>query len=144
MLDGERETADRGPVATCILQQRLGLGYPHVLAAPAQPLVEDDGGNLTALAGTGAVAKEESGPVRATVLVRRERQPFLGRLEQTGDVALESVTGVDQRFELSVGQHPFVDYPGRQLRNVRRPRCGNRANGEPMGKSWWRERGCKT
>src|SRR3546814_2295504 len=49
----------------------------------------DDGGNLTALAGTRAVAKEESGPVRATVLVRRERQPFLGRLEQTGDVALE-------------------------------------------------------
>src|SRR3546814_14234547 len=98
MLDVERETADRGPVATCILQQRLGLGYPHVLAAPAQPLVEDDGGNLTALAGTGAVAKEESGPVRATVLVRRERQPFLGRLEQTGDVALESVTGVGQRF----------------------------------------------
>src|SRR3546814_8458332 len=24
MLDVERETADRGPVATCILQQRLG------------------------------------------------------------------------------------------------------------------------
>src|SRR3546814_9979220 len=70
----------------------------------------DDGGNLTALAGTRAVAKEESGPVRATVLVRRERQPFLGRLEQTGDVALERVAGVDQRFELSVGQHPVVDY----------------------------------
>src|SRR3546814_426582 len=35
MLDVERETADRGPVATCVLQQCLGLGYPDVLAAPA-------------------------------------------------------------------------------------------------------------
>src|SRR3546814_12941461 len=34
MLDVERETADRGPVATCVLQQCLGLGYPDVLAAP--------------------------------------------------------------------------------------------------------------
>src|SRR3546814_2400140 len=36
MLDVERETADRGPVATCVLQQCLGLGYPDVLAAPAR------------------------------------------------------------------------------------------------------------
>lgn len=35
MLDVERETADRVPVATCVLQQCLGLGYPDVLAAPA-------------------------------------------------------------------------------------------------------------
>src|SRR3546814_18973333 len=62
-------------------------------------------------------------------------------LEQTGDVALESVTGVDQRFELSVGQHPFVDYTGRQLRNVRRPRCGNRAHGDRFHQSG-RMRGC--
>src|SRR3546814_9905641 len=101
----------------------------------------DDGGNLPALAGTRAVAKEESGPERATVLVRRERQPFLGRLEQTGDVALERVAGVDQRFELSVGQHPVVDYTSWQLRNVRRPRCRNRAHGDRFHQSG-RMRGC--
>src|SRR3546814_19691869 len=88
----------------------------------------DDGGNLTALAGTRAVAKEEYGPVRATVLVRRERQPFLGRLEQTGDVALERVAGADQRLELSVGQHQVVDYTSWQLRNEKQPRSRNRAN----------------
>ena len=53
-----------------------------MLAAPTQPLVEDDGGNLTALAGTRAVAKKEPGPIRSAVLVGRERQSFLGRLEQ--------------------------------------------------------------
>src|SRR3546814_3193278 len=44
--------------------------------------------------------------------------------------ALERVAGVDQRFELSVGQHPVVDYTSWQLRNVRRPRCRNRAHGD--------------
>src|SRR3546814_20973493 len=69
------------------------------------------------------------------------RSPFLGRLEQTGDVALERVAGVDQRFELSVGQHPVVDYTSWQLRNVRRPRCRNRAHGDRFPHTG-RMRGC--
>ena len=54
--------ADRGPVALGILDQLVGLRDPERAAAPLQPVVEDDRGDLAALAGAGAVAKEPAAP----------------------------------------------------------------------------------
>ena len=119
MLDVERETANGGPVATRIFEQRLGLGDPDVLAASAQPLVEDDRGDLAALAGAGAVTEEEAGPVRTAILGWCDREPLLDRFEQAGDVALEGVAGIDQRLELRVGERLRVDDGLRQRRDVR-------------------------
>ena len=54
--------ADRGPVAAGVLQQLVGGGQPQGPAAAAQPVVEDDGGDLAALAATGAVAQHPAAP----------------------------------------------------------------------------------
>ena len=93
MLDIERETANCGPVATRIFEQGLGFGDPDVLAASAQPLVEDDRGDLAALAGAGAVTEEEVGPVRTAILGWCDREPLLDSFEQGGNIALKGVAG---------------------------------------------------
>ena len=50
--------AERRPVALGVLEQRVGLGDPERAAPALQPVVEDDAGDLPALAGAGAVAEE--------------------------------------------------------------------------------------
>ena len=129
MLNVERETADRGPVATCILEQRFGLRDPDVLAATAQPLVENDGGDLAAFAGPGAVTEEETGAIGAAFFVGGEREALFNGFEQAGDIALESIAGIDQRLELSVRERLRVDDGLREGRDVGRPRGGDRAHG---------------
>ena len=54
--------ADRGPVAARVLEQLVGGGEPQRPAAAAQPVVEDDGGDLAALAATGAIAQHPAAP----------------------------------------------------------------------------------
>ena len=54
--------ADGAPVAPRVFQQLVGLGEPEGAFAPPQPLVEDDGGNLPALAAAGAVAQHPAPP----------------------------------------------------------------------------------
>ena len=130
MLDVERETANGGPVAPRIFEQRLGLGYPDVLAATAQPLVEDDRGDLAALAGAGPVPEEEAGPVGTATLGWCDRETLLYGREQAGNVALEGVAGIDQRLELRVGKRLCIDDSLRQGRDVGRPRRGDRAHGD--------------
>ena len=54
--------ADGAPVASRVLQQRIGLRQPERSLAAPQPLVEDDGGDLPALAAAGAVAQHPAAP----------------------------------------------------------------------------------
>ena len=54
--------ADRGPVAARVLEQLVGGGQPQRPAAAAQPVVENDGGDLAALAAAGAVAQHPAAP----------------------------------------------------------------------------------
>ena len=54
--------ADRGPVAARVLEQLVGGGQPQRPAAAAQPVVEDDGGDLAALAAAGAVSQHPAAP----------------------------------------------------------------------------------
>ena len=54
--------ADRGPVAARVLEQLVGGGQPQRPAAAAQPVVEDDGGDLAALAAARAVAQHPAAP----------------------------------------------------------------------------------
>ncbi|CAB4910383.1 unannotated protein [freshwater metagenome] len=129
VLDVECEAAHRGPVTARILQQRLGLGDPDVLATAAEPLVEDDRGDLAAFAGAGAVGEEEAGSVGLARVVRRQGQALFGGQEPAREIALESIAGVDQRLELGVRQDLAVDDVGRKLRPVARPRRGDRAHG---------------
>jgi hypothetical protein len=80
-----------------------------VLATTAQPLIEYDRGDLAALAGAGAVTEEEAGPIGTAILFGRERETLLGRAEQAGEVALESIAGIDQCLELGVRERLRVD-----------------------------------
>ncbi len=54
--------ADGAPVAPGVLQQLVGLREPEGALPPPQPLVEDDGGHLPALAAAGAVAQHPAAP----------------------------------------------------------------------------------
>ena len=54
--------ADRGPVAAGVFEQLVGGGQPQRPAAAAQPVVEDNGGDLAALAAAGAVAQHPAAP----------------------------------------------------------------------------------
>src|SRR3546814_16627528 len=54
--------AERGPVAHRVLDQLVGLGDPERPAAALEPVVEDDAGDLAALAPPGAVAQEPNAP----------------------------------------------------------------------------------
>ena len=66
--------ADRRPVALGVLDQLVGFGDPERAAAALEPVVENDGGDLAALAGAGAVAEEPAAPEAHRVRrVERER-----------------------------------------------------------------------
>ena len=56
--DEEPLLTERRPVALGILNQLVGLRYPNGTAAALQPVVEQNAGNLPALAGTGAITEE--------------------------------------------------------------------------------------
>ena len=56
--DQEPLLAERRPVALGVLDQLVGLRDPDGAAAALQPIVEDDAGDLAALAGAGAVAEK--------------------------------------------------------------------------------------
>src|SRR3546814_19012400 len=51
-----------GPVAHRVLDQLVGLGDPERPAPALEPVVEDDPGDLAALAGPGSVAQEPAAP----------------------------------------------------------------------------------
>src|SRR3954447_21991236 len=54
--------AERGPVAFGILDQLVGFRDPQRAAAALEPVVENDRGDLAALAGPGAVAEKPAAP----------------------------------------------------------------------------------
>ncbi len=125
----------RRPVALGVLDQLVRLRDPHCLAAPAEPVIENDAGRLPALAAARAVAKEEA-------LAELDGAGFVvsGEAKRV-EVLLHDVTaaehlamcfaGVDDRFKLRVGQHALLDQRpwkhgavGRKRRAHRRHRRG--------------------
>src|SRR5690606_32333 len=62
-LDVDRQTTKRSPVAPGIFQQRFILRNPDMAAFPAHPAIENDAGNLSALAGARSIPKEIALPV---------------------------------------------------------------------------------
>ena len=55
-------SSDGAPVAARVLQQLVGLREPQRPLPSPQPLVEDDGGDLPALAAAGAVSQHPAAP----------------------------------------------------------------------------------
>src|SRR6266481_9043861 len=78
--------ADCGPVALGVLDQLVGLRDPHRTAAALEPVVEDDAGDLAALAGAGAVAEKPAAPEAHGSLgaFRGSRHSVVGLVDRVG------------------------------------------------------------
>src|SRR6185503_10089607 len=61
-LDQQRLLAKRGPIPSRIADQGGGTRYPDGTTLALEPVVEDDAGDLAALAAAGAVAEEPAAP----------------------------------------------------------------------------------
>ena len=135
------QPAQRGPVAARVLQQLVGLREPEGLLPAAQAVVEDDGGDLAALAAAGAVAQHPA-PAEA----HRLRQGLAFRGDEGGVdlllvpviVELAAVNGLplgadavfgrqvpgmglgrqDDALKLGVGQQALGDHALRQHRPI--------------------------
>ena len=78
--DEQAFLAESRPVALGILDQLVGLRHPDGAAAALEPVVEQDAGDLAALAGAGAVAQKPAAAEAHGVLgiVRRGRDDIEG------------------------------------------------------------------
>ena len=100
--------ADRGPVALGVLDQFVGFGDPDRAAAALEPVVENDRGDLAALAGAGAVAEEpaaaETHGIRG--IGRCGRDEVVGFVDGVGagEMAGMRFAGIDHALKLRVGQ----------------------------------------
>ena len=118
--------AKRGPVAFGILDQLVGFGDPQRAAAALEPVVEDDRGDLAALAGAGAVAEKPAAPEahRACRSLGSGGDLVPGLVDRVGpgEMAGMRLPGIDDAFELRVGQEAALDKARRQERLVGRAR----------------------
>ena len=92
------------------------------LAAALQPVVEQDAGDLAALAGAGAVAEKPAAAEADGVfgVVGRGRDDVEGLVHRprSGEMAAMGLAGIDHAFELGVGQHAVGDDIGGQARPI--------------------------
>ena len=97
---------ERRPVALGVIEQLVRLRHPDGAAAAFEPIVEDDTGDLAALAGAGAVAEEPAAPEAHCVLgvVGGSRDDIEGLVDipRPGEEARMGLAGIDDAFELSV------------------------------------------
>ena len=100
--------AERRPVALGVLDQLVGFRDPDRAAAALEPIVEQDAGDLAALAGAGAVAEEPAAAEAHGVLgvVRRGRDDIEGLVDgpRSGEISAMGFARIDDAFELGVGQ----------------------------------------
>ena len=111
--------ADCRPVALGVFDQLVGFGDPQSAAAAFEPVVENDRGDLAALAGAGAVAEKPAAPEAYSVLgiVRRGRNEIVGLVDRVGagEMAGMGFAGVDHALELRVGQDAGGEQSRRQI-----------------------------
>ncbi len=114
--------AEGRPVAAGILDQGVGLRDPDGPAAALQPVVEQDAGDLAALAGAGTVTEHEAAaePHGTLGFLGDRLQPVEGVVgaPSSGEDAGMGLAGVDQRLELRFGEQAGLDEARRQQRLV--------------------------
>src|SRR5258707_13304769 len=76
--------SERRPVALGVLDQLVGLADPHRAAAALQPVIEQDAGDLTALARAGAISQKPAAP---------ESHGILGFVRRGADEVISLVNG---------------------------------------------------
>ena len=131
--------AERRPVALRVLDQLVGLRDPDRAAAALEPIVEDDAGDLAALAGAGAVAEKPAAAEADGVLgvVGRGRDDIEGLVHRpgAGEMARMRLAGIDDALELRVAEQAVADDGGRQMRTVARLRRRHRRHRRRLNQS---------
>ena len=114
--------AERRPIALRILDQLVGLADPDRATAALEPVVEQDAGDLPALARAGAVAQEPAAAKADGILrvVARGRHDVKGRIDRPGARKKLGMrlAGIDDALELGVRQDAIGDNVGRQMRPI--------------------------
>jgi hypothetical protein len=128
--------ADRRPVALGVLDQLVGFGDPESAAAALEPVVEDDAGDLAALAGAGAVAEEpaaaETHRVRGIGRCGHDDVERLVDRIGAGQMIAVRLAGIDDALELGVGEDPRRKQARRQVRLVGRMQGRHRGHGDRL------------
>ena len=105
--------AECRPVALRILDQLVGLADPDRAPPALQPVVEQDAGDLAALAGAGAVAEKPAtakahGGLGVIARGGDEIEGFIDRPRPGEEIGM-SLARINDAFELRVGQHAVGD-----------------------------------
>ena len=128
--DQQALLAERRPVALGVLDQLVGLRHPQGAAAALEPVVEKDAGDLAALAGPGAVAKEPAAAEadRGLGVVRCRGHNIEGLVDdpRSGEISRVRFARIDDALELGVGEQAVGNEIGWQVR--------------PIGGLGWRDR----
>ena len=122
---------ERRPVALGVLDQLVRLRHPHRPSTALKPVVQQDAGDLTALAGAGAVAQHPTPPEAHGVLgsIRRGRHDVESLVDhpRSGEMPEVRFAGIDDALELRIGQQALGDDIGRQAWPIARlRRCDGR------------------
>ena len=124
--------ADRGPVALGVLDQFIGFGDPDRPAASFEPVVENDRGDLAALAGASAVAEKPATaePHGTFGAFRGGRDEVVGVVDDVGpgEMAGMRLAGIDHALELRVRKDAGGEQARRQIRPVRGAGRGDRGH----------------
>ena len=112
-----------------VLDQLVGLADPDRAAPALEPVVEQDAGDLAALAGAGAVAEKPSASKADSVLcvVTRGSDEVAGFIDRpcAGEEVRMSLAGIDDALKLGVRQPAAGDEVRRQVRPIGRLRRRN-------------------
>ena len=134
---------ERRPIALGVLDQLVGFRHPDRAAAALQPVVEQDAGDLAALAGAGAVAEKPAAAEADGVfgVVGRGRDDVEGLVDRprSGEVTAMGLAGIDDAFELGVGQHAVRDDVGGQVRPIDWAWAARPTPSPPIAPAWWDE-----
>src|SRR5204862_238672 len=106
LLNVAADTAQCGPVAPRIFEERGIFRDPDIAPSTLKPIVEDAGRNLPAFPRAGAIAQEETLAIDVPVFGKCQANAFLVRLESARDGLGPGVPGIDDRLELGGGEEP--------------------------------------
>ena len=116
------------------------LRDPDRAAAALQPVVEQDAGDLAALAGAGAVAEKPAAAEADGVLgvVARGGDEVEGLVDRpgAGEEAGMRLAGIDDAFELGVRQQAVGDEVRRQVRPIGRAWAARPRPSPPTAPAW--------
>src|SRR5215813_11105151 len=117
--DQQALLSERRPVALGVLNQLVGFRHPQGASAALEPVVEQDAGDLAALAGAGAVAEKPAAAEADGILsLIRGSGNNIERIvdaPRAGEISAMRFASVDDAFELGIGEQAVGNEIGRQM-----------------------------